>query len=213
MNNKLDISYMQFVRDSMPPHFFVQYNKSTQTAIQLFDTTHKDLVRIGGDWLNKISKSCSVVAGLITTVAFATTTAVPTQGKTKTSPEEERVLNVYAVSSLISVFGSVTSVIMFLSLLTSSHERQDFRKKLPLMLVLALTSMFISILSMLISFCTAHFFIVQDDFRNSAIPLYFVASLPLILFFITYLPLYFLYLLATFTKVPFTTLLTTLPHY
>ena len=61
----------------MPPHFFVKYNKKGQTPKDIFTDTHKDLVKDGSEWLGKTSESCSVVAALIETVAFATSSTVP----------------------------------------------------------------------------------------------------------------------------------------
>ena len=61
----------------MPQHFFVRCNQKGETAKDIFTEKHMDLVQAGGEWLFKTSESCSVVAALIATVAFATSTTVP----------------------------------------------------------------------------------------------------------------------------------------
>ncbi|KAF7818357.1 serine/threonine-protein phosphatase 6 regulatory ankyrin repeat subunit B-like [Senna tora] len=203
-----ELKWYEFVKYSMPPRFFPPYNKNKRTPDDIFRETHKEMVQSGGEWMNKISKSCSVVATLILTVAFATAATVP-------AGKDEGAFDVYAISSLAAVFTSATSVITFLSLLTSRHQQLDFRKDLPLKLILALTTMFLSFLSMLLFFCTAHFFMVSQSQRHilshSALPLYFAASLPLFLFALGHLPLYFDYLWATLTRVPHQTRASTAP--
>ena len=61
----------------MPPHFFTHYNGGRPTPKEIFTKDHSDLLKEGGKWLNNTSSSCSVVATLIATVAFATSATVP----------------------------------------------------------------------------------------------------------------------------------------
>ncbi|KHN33108.1 Serine/threonine-protein kinase ULK4, partial [Glycine soja] len=67
----------QLVKNSMPPNFYERYNKNGQTAKQVFNSTHEKLAKEGGKWLTKTSESCSLVAALVATVAFTTSTAIP----------------------------------------------------------------------------------------------------------------------------------------
>lgn len=60
---------MQFVKESMPRNFFALYNKKGETPEEVLTKTHKELMKSVGDWLNKTSESCSVVAALIATAA------------------------------------------------------------------------------------------------------------------------------------------------
>ena len=61
----------------MPPNFFRFHKNENESAKQIFTREHRDLVQKGGQWLNNTATSCSLVATLIATVAFATSTAVP----------------------------------------------------------------------------------------------------------------------------------------
>ncbi|KAK7840653.1 uncharacterized protein LOC112001082 [Quercus suber] len=63
-----EIKWHEFVKESMPFHFFQRYNKGN-TSKEIFTETHKDLVKDGSEWLRSTSESCSVVAALIATVA------------------------------------------------------------------------------------------------------------------------------------------------
>ncbi|XP_022145905.1 uncharacterized protein LOC111015253 [Momordica charantia] len=72
-----ELKWYRFVKDSMPLNFFPRYNKDGKTPRVMFTDTHKELVKGGGEWLTNTSESCSLVAALIATVAFATTATVP----------------------------------------------------------------------------------------------------------------------------------------
>lgn len=196
---------MQFVKKSMPFHFFVRYNKQNKSPKDVFTETHKDLVQAGGQWLTNTSQSCSVVAALIATVAFATSATVPGGVKEDSGEptlENQPAFSVFAISSLVALCFSVTSVVMFLAILTSRYQERDFRRDLPGKLLVGLTSLFVSIASMLISFCAGHFFVLREKLKYAAFPVYAVTCLPVTFFAIAQFPLYFDLIWATFKKVP-----------
>ncbi|KAE8667008.1 Bax inhibitor-1 family protein [Hibiscus syriacus] len=85
---------------------------------------------------------------------------------------------------------SVTAMVMFLSILTSRYQERDFGIDLPRKLLLGLTSLFVSIASVLVSFCAGHFFILKDKLKYAAFPVYAVTGLPVTLFAIALFPLY-----------------------
>ncbi|KAL6327767.1 hypothetical protein AAG906_025516 [Vitis piasezkii] len=74
---KWEVKWYEYVNKSMPPNFFRFHNNENESAKQIFTREHRDLVQKGGQWLNNTATSCSLVATLIATVAFATSTAVP----------------------------------------------------------------------------------------------------------------------------------------
>ncbi|XP_020202013.2 uncharacterized protein LOC109787847 [Cajanus cajan] len=200
-----EIKWYFFVKESMPPHFFGRYNKDYKTPREIFSETHREMVKSGGEWLNKTSESCSLVAALIATVAFATSTTVPGGVHESTgipTLEDRPAFNVFAISSLIALCCSVTSLALFLSILTSRYQEQDFGKDLPRKLIFGLTSLFMSITSMLLSFCAGHFFMLKEKLKNAALPVYAVICLPVTLFALAQFPLYFDLIRATFKKIP-----------
>ncbi|KAG8485510.1 hypothetical protein CXB51_019063 [Gossypium anomalum] len=200
-----EIKWYEFVKHSMPVHFFARYNKENKTPKDIFTDTHKQLVDKGGEWLTNTSESCSVVAALIATVAFATSTTVPGGVKSesgKPTLENHPAFDVFAVSSLIALCFSVTAVVMFLSILTSRYQERDFGIDLPRKLLLGLTSLFVSIASVLVSFCAGHFFILKDKLKYAAFPVYAVTCLPVTLFAIAQFPLYLDLAWALLKKVP-----------
>ncbi|XP_031287127.1 uncharacterized protein LOC116145835 [Pistacia vera] len=200
-----ELKWYEFVKDSMPFHFFVRYNKDNKTPKDIFTETHSDLVKAGGEWLMNTSESCSVVAALIATVAFATSATVPGGVKPDSgipTLENQPAFNVFAISSLVALCFSVNAVIMFLSILTSRYQEKDFGEDLPRKLLIGLTSLFVSIASMLISFCAGHFFVLKDKLKFAALPVYAVTCLPVTFFAVAQFPLYFDLAWATFKKVP-----------
>ncbi|KAK7342374.1 hypothetical protein VNO80_25324 [Phaseolus coccineus] len=103
------------------------------------------------------------VRALITGVSFATSSSVP-GGTNNGKPELEGqpAFNAFTIASLIGLCFSVTALIMFLAILTSRKQAQDFWMSLLLKLLFGLSSLFVSISSMLVSFCAAHFFVLKD---------------------------------------------------
>ncbi|KAL6335044.1 hypothetical protein AAG906_026424 [Vitis piasezkii] len=117
-----EMKWYKYVKDSMPPHFFTHYNGGRPTPKEIFTKDHSDLLKEGGKWLNNTSSSCSVVATLIATVAFATSATVPGDFNEKNGNPNlahQSAFNLFAVSSLIALCSSVTSLVMFLAILTS----------------------------------------------------------------------------------------------
>ena len=61
----------------MPENYFVCYNKEGETPEEIFTRDHEKLVKTGSEWMTKTAESFSVIAALIATVAFATSTTLP----------------------------------------------------------------------------------------------------------------------------------------
>ncbi|CAN6561254.1 unnamed protein product [Malus baccata var. baccata] len=201
-----EIKWFEFVKNSRPPHFFAPYNKKNQTARDIFSESHAQLVKDGGDWLTKTSQNCSVMGGLVATVAFATATAVPGGIREATgSPilENQVAFEVFAISSLLAMCSSITSMAIFLCILMSRFPEGAFGKELPIKFLVGLTTLFLSILSMLVSFCAGHFFMLKDKLKHFAVPVYLMACMPLAFFAIIQLPLYCNLIYLNFKKVPY----------
>ncbi|XVF65190.1 hypothetical protein PTKIN_Ptkin09bG0227200 [Pterospermum kingtungense] len=200
-----EFKWYKFVKKSMAKYLLVHYNKRGQTPKQIFTETHKALVKDGSEWLTKTSESCSVVAALIATVAFATAATIPggvNQETGKPVLQNQPAFAVFAISSLVALCFSITALVFFLAILTSRFEEKDFVNKLPRKLILGLTSLFTSIAAMLVSFCAGHFFELHDKLKFAAFPIYTATCLPISFFALAQLPLYFDLMRAIFKKVP-----------
>ncbi|XP_054800405.1 uncharacterized protein LOC129304681 [Prosopis cineraria] len=91
-----------------------------KTPQDIFVSEHKELLKQGNDWLKSTSESCSVVAALIAGVAFARPPLYPAVRRRRPEPYLERhsAFNLFAFTSLLALFCSITSLITFLSILT-----------------------------------------------------------------------------------------------
>ncbi|XP_023532790.1 uncharacterized protein LOC111794857 isoform X2 [Cucurbita pepo subsp. pepo] len=199
-----ELKWYQYVKGSMPPNFFPHYNKDRKTARLILSETHTELVENGGKWLTSTSESCSLVAALIATVAFATAATVPGGNDPKGTPllHGQPTFNVFAIASLIALSCSVTALVMFLSILTSRFQEKDFGGNLPRKLLVGLSSLFVSIAAMLVSFCAGHYFVLSEKLQYAALPVYAVTCLPVTLFAIAQFPLYMDLVWATVKTVP-----------
>ncbi|XP_034690351.1 uncharacterized protein LOC117917965 [Vitis riparia] len=72
-----EVKWYQYVQNSLPPHFVVQKNRDRRTPDEIFQIEHQKLEAESKQWLNSTSNSCSFIAALIATVAFASTASVP----------------------------------------------------------------------------------------------------------------------------------------
>ncbi|KAK8962991.1 hypothetical protein KSP40_PGU020767 [Platanthera guangdongensis] len=146
-----------------------------------------------------------VVAALIATVAFSSATTVP-GGVNQSSGfpilQGRPAFDMFAISALVALCCSVTSLILFLSILTSRYQEMDFDRNLPAKLLTGLTTLFMSIGAMLVSFCAGHFFVMEDKLKYGVLPIYIVTFLPVTLFALSQFPLYVDILRAVIADVP-----------
>ncbi|KAL0418711.1 UNVERIFIED_CONTAM: hypothetical protein Sradi_1284600 [Sesamum radiatum] len=114
-----EIKWYKFVRKSMPVDFFFRYNNEGQTAEDIFSKSHESLLNEAGKWLSSISQSCSVLASLIATVAFTSSTTVP--GGVR---YQEKDFSKYLPMRLL--LGSISLVISVVSMLVSYFAGHSF---------------------------------------------------------------------------------------
>ncbi|KAL8523023.1 hypothetical protein ACS0TY_013116 [Phlomoides rotata] len=200
-----EIKWYEYVKKSMPINYFVRHNIHGKTPSEIFNEDHQKLVDDAGKWLKETSQSCSVVAALIATVAFATSATVPggvSEGSGSPILQKEAAFSIFALSSLVALCFSVTSVVMFLAILTSRYQDKDFGKGLPNMLLFGLTSLFVSIGSMLLSFCAGHFLVLKQRLKYAAFPMYAITCLPVTFFAVAQFRLYIDLFKATIKSLP-----------
>lgn len=96
------------------------------------------------------------------------------------------------ISSCSLLLSDLCSNISFSPFSPLGTKGKAFGRDLPRKLLLGLTSLFISIAAMLFTLCTGgHFFLLIDEVKYAAIPVYAVACLPVTFFAMVQFPFYF----------------------
>ncbi|GJW76847.1 ankyrin repeat-containing protein [Tanacetum coccineum] len=176
-----ELLWFKEVEKMLPAHMRENKNRNDQTPYELFSEMNTDLVTRGLDWM----KDCMVVATLIVTVAFAVAFTVPgAYDQTHGLPIfiHHRTLLVFVIADAISLFFSSTSLLVFLSILTSRHAQRDFMYSLPKKLTIGLVTLFISVAAMMVTFSASFFVLYRNGLRWVPILIATFAALPVILF-------------------------------
>ncbi|KAJ4822630.1 hypothetical protein Tsubulata_026643, partial [Turnera subulata] len=159
-------------------------NSNDDTPRLLFTKTHKQLKGEGEKWMKETASSSTVVGALIITIMFTAAFTVPGGNVQETGLplfRRNKTFLIFIISDAISLFSSSTSVLMFLGILTSRYAEDDFIKSLPTKLNIGLSSLFLSIVAMMISFC-ATLIIMLHGRLSVIIPVVLLASVPIYLF-------------------------------
>ncbi|XP_060170985.1 uncharacterized protein LOC132601955 [Lycium barbarum] len=195
--------WYKYVKHSMPKQSYVPHNKNGKTPRMIFRETHLHLLKDGTEWIIQTANSCSLIAALIATVAFATAATIPGGSDEFGHPhlQNQLAFDLFSISSLVSLCFSVTALVFFLAILTSRCRYNDFEKDLPRKLHIGLTSLFASIAAILVSFCAAHFFVLQDKFKKVAFLIYGATCIPVVFFAFNQFPL-FVDLMSSYQELP-----------
>lgn len=193
-----ELQWFRGVESLIPVEDKFRRNRKGFTAQYLFTQQHKKLVEKGGQWMKDTSGSCMVVAALITTVAFAAVFTVPGGNISDTNSAKNGTpiflrktsFTVFIIADALALFSSITSVLMFLAILTSRHAEIDFFKSLPQKLIIGLATLFISMATILVAFGASLFIVLGDRFPWSPIPITLFGCIPLSLFASLQLPLF-----------------------
>lgn len=152
--------------------------KGKQSPRELFTQQHKYLVEKGERWMKETANSCMLVATLITTVVFAAIFTVPggydnnikvagaIESNNNTGTPlylNHKWFTVFVISDAIALISSSTSILLFLSILTSRCAEEDFLSWLPLKLVCGLGTLFLSVVTMVLAFSATFFLFYGKD--------------------------------------------------
>lgn len=192
-----ELQWFQEVEKFVQPAHKAGKNTKGKTPTIVFSDEHQNLVKEGEKWMKDTATSCTVVAALIATVVFAATITVPGGNDQnngiplfiKLGQHEVRAFAVFGVSDAISLFSSVSSILMFLSILTSRYSEVDFLLALPKRLIIGLSMLFISITSMMVAFSAALYLVFGQSHPWRLVPVGALATLPVTLFMFLQFPL------------------------
>ncbi|KVH99818.1 Ankyrin repeat-containing protein [Cynara cardunculus var. scolymus] len=142
-----ELLWFKEVESIIPANIKNQKNMAGQTPHELFTDTHKALVSEAEKWMKGTASQCMVVAALIATMVFAVAFTIPggyNQHDGLPMFLHEGSFIVFVVLDAISLIPSSTSILMFLSILTSRYSQNDFLEPLPNKLMAGLATLFLS---------------------------------------------------------------------
>ncbi|XP_059657274.1 ankyrin repeat-containing protein NPR4-like [Cornus florida] len=186
-----ELLWFKEVEKNVQPLYREMRNTEGRTPRMLFTEEHKELVKEGEKWMKDTASACMLVAMFITTVMFAAIFTVPGGNSNEGTPNflQAKSFIIFAISDASALFSSVTSILMFLSILTSRYADEDFLESLPKRLIIGLTTLFFSIASMLITFSATFFVLLGNQLAWIVIPVALTACVPVTLFAFLQFPL------------------------
>ncbi|KAL9321065.1 hypothetical protein ACSQ67_012904 [Phaseolus vulgaris] len=149
-----ELHWFDRIEKRVPYHYTIHKNQHNQTAKQLFVEKHASLLKDAREWIKETAQSCSAVAVLVATVVFAAAYTVPGGTDDYGFPRflHHAIFFVFTIMDIVALIGSLASVIMFLSILTSPCEMWDFRKSLPRKLMAGFALLFFSMATTMLAF-------------------------------------------------------------
>ncbi|KAL3747107.1 hypothetical protein ACJRO7_015960 [Eucalyptus globulus] len=159
---------------------------------QIFTEEHGVLLEKGEKWVKHTADKCMLVSTLIATVLFAAAFTVPGGNNDKTGIPlllGRDSLLIFAISDALGLFSSVTSILLFLAILTSRYDPEDFLDSLPKKIIMGLVFLFLSLAFMLVAFAATLIIVLDKRLEWVLIPVTLLASVPVILFVLLQLPL------------------------
>ncbi|XP_052198765.1 uncharacterized protein LOC127805950 [Diospyros lotus] len=189
---QLELQWFKEVEKFVLPQYKEQRNKDGKTPAEAFTETHKILVKEGEEWMKDTANSCTIVAALVATIAFAAAVTVPGGNNGDTGLplfSKETAFAIFSVTNALALFSSTSSLLMFLSILTSRYAEEDFLYALPNRLIIGLITLFISILSMMTAFVSTLYLVFAAKDTWILIPGVVLACLPVTLFVSLQFPL------------------------
>ncbi|KAL9153951.1 hypothetical protein ABFS82_10G082100 [Erythranthe guttata] len=187
-----ELQWFKEVEKFVHPYTKERPNYAGKTPKMVFTEEHKDLKIEGEKWMKDTANSCTIAAALIATVVFAAAITVPGGNESTTGYPiflKSGAFVLFAVSDAVSLFTSTTSLLMFLSILTSRYAEEDFLYALPKRLCIGLFTLFVSILFMTIAFSATLYLVFGLNNRWVVMPVAALACLPISSFVLLQFPL------------------------
>ncbi|XP_069154596.1 uncharacterized protein [Solanum lycopersicum] len=187
-----ELQWFKEVKKIVPPLYWEFLNGEGDAPYAVFTDKHEKLKVDGEKWMKDTSSSCTTAAALIATIAFAAAITVPGGNEQQSGLpifSWNIAFIIFAISNAASLFTSSTSLLVFLSVLTSRYAEEDFLHTLPRSLILGLLTLFLSITSMMISFSSTVYLVFGQKKAWVLVPVATMACLPITSFVLLQFPL------------------------
>lgn len=183
-----ELQWFKEVKKFVPPSYWEFLNHADKAPHVVFSEEHAKLKVDGESWMKDTSNSCTIAAALIATIAFAAAITVPCGYDEQSGLpifSGNIAFIIFAISNAASLFTSSTSLLVFLSVLTSRNAEEDFLHALPRSLILGLLTLFLSITFMMVSFSATVYLVFGQKKAWVLVPVATMACLPI--YFIRFL--------------------------
>ncbi|KAJ0437998.1 putative ankyrin repeat-containing domain, PGG domain, ankyrin repeat-containing domain superfamily [Helianthus annuus] len=180
-----ELLWFKEVENTITLQYSHKKNADGETPRDWFTKKHVDLVTKGEIWMKDTASQCMVVATLIATIAFAAAFTLPGGYNQNTGIpffRTEPAFIIFVISDAVSLISSSTSVLIFLSILTSRYAEHDFLTSLPNKLLTGLATLFLSILTMMVAFSASFFVLYNKQLQWVPITITGLAGMPVIIF-------------------------------
>ncbi|KAL8210608.1 hypothetical protein R6Q57_005045 [Mikania cordata] len=180
-----ELQWFKVVKELSWPQDQEERNMLGKTPARVFTETHENLAREGEQWMKDRANSGIIVATLIATIVFTSAITVPGGSNGNNGLpifSNKQAFIVFAVSDALALFMSASSMLMFLGILTARYAVQDFLYSLPKRLIIALITLFLSIIFMMISFTSILYLVFGDEKRWVLGLVSSMATIPVLLF-------------------------------
>ncbi|KAI3805443.1 hypothetical protein L1987_27829 [Smallanthus sonchifolius] len=186
-----ELKWREEVEKFMSPIELLKENINMETPAMLFHREHQDLVKQGENWTKTTAESCTITAALIVTIVFAAAITVPGGSNQESGIplfRKEIAFTIFAVSNAFSLFTAATSLLLFLSILTTRFSEADFLVRLPRTLIFGLLTLFLSTTAMIVAFGAILFLVFCDQRPWMLAPIAGFACLPILVMVTIKLP-------------------------
>ncbi|CAI9293223.1 unnamed protein product [Lactuca saligna] len=187
-----ELQWFNEVESFISPLSIIQKNSFNETPQMMFTREHRELVIEGEKWMKSTAESYAISTALIITIVFAAAITVPGGNNQETGIPiftSNTAFTVFAISDAISLFTAVTSMLMFLSILTARFAEQDFLYKLPAKLIIISATLLISTTTMVIAFGATLYLVFGQSNSIFLVPIALLTCLPITSFVTLQFPL------------------------
>ncbi|KAJ9672632.1 hypothetical protein PVL29_026025 [Vitis rotundifolia] len=181
-----ELHWFKEIEKYAPRAFSESENNNEDKPKIVFIKEHEKLIKEGEKLMKGTTKFYTLAATLIATVVFAAAITIP--GGNHDDTGIPNFSKVFAVSDALSLFLSIASVLICLSILTTRYAEDDFLFALPRRLIFGLVTLFISETFMMIAYSSAIYLHFGEKKAWILITLAALACLPVTLYGILQFP-------------------------
>lgn len=170
MQVQREIQWFKAVEEVVHPMCKEARNEDGKKPYDVFIESHEELVKAAEKWTKDTASCYIAVASLVLTVMFAAAFTIPGGNNQQIGTPislDQNTFKMFLLADSVSIITSATSVLFFISILTSSCHAIDFLKVLPVKLITGLTLLLFSVCSMMVAFYAALNMILKQNQTGS----------------------------------------------